>query len=61
MRKRSGIFDGKTVLPVTAASFAMVFLIMSMLLTSFQAVIPILYQFLLQILRPLLLEKTVLT
>ena len=39
MRKRSGIFDGKTVLPVTAASFAMVFLIMSMLLTSFQAVI----------------------
>ena len=39
MRKRSGIFDGKSVLPVTAASFAMVFLIMSMLLTSFQAVI----------------------
>ena len=39
MRKRSGIIDGRTVLRVTAASFAMVLLIMSMLLTSFQAVI----------------------
>ena len=39
MRKRSGSIDGRTVLPVTAASFAMVLLIMSMLLTSFQAVI----------------------
>lgn len=39
MRKRSRIFDGRTVLPMTAASFAMVLLIMSMLLTSFQAVI----------------------
>lgn len=39
MRKRSRIYDGRTVLPMTAASFAMVLLIMSMLLTSFQAVI----------------------